>query len=248
MKCPKCGVDQSDFRSECVKCGLIFSRYRPPEEREMDYPPPREPLPSLPVRFMRYMLHTRDRIKPIYFTGRLLVLIFIAAWSVSFFQSSLESNYAGRSFMHLVNLPFHEAGHILFSPLGGVMQSLGGSLGQLIMPVTCMLVLLVKTRDTFGASMALWWTGESLLDMAPYINDASAMRLHLLGGNTGADAPYGFHDWNYILSELDMLSSHGTIARLAEAGGKALMGLAILWGLTVLIRQMRRLRRTKVKA
>lgn len=248
MRCPKCGVDQSDFRSECIKCGLIFSRYRPAEEREMPYPPPREPLPPIPVRIFRYLLHTPDRIKPFYFTGRVLVLVFVAAWSISFFESSIESNYAGTSFMHLVNLPFHEAGHIIFSPFGGVIRSLGGSLGQVMMPMTCMLVLMFKTRDNFGASMALWWTGESLLDMAPYINDATSMRLQLLGGNTGAGAPYGFHDWNYILSELDLLNSHETIARLAEAGGKALMGLALVWGLTILLIQMRRLRKTPERA
>ncbi len=240
MKCPKCGLEQGDFKSECMRCGLIFSRYRPPEERELRYPFWGEPRPPLTRRILEYLLHTRDSIKPIYFAGRLIIFLLILLWSVKFFESSIESNYVGRSFMHLVNMPFHEAGHLIFRPLGNLLHSMGGSLGQLIMPLTCALVLLIKTRDTFGASIALWWTGESLLDMAPYINDARVMSLQLIGNNTGASAPYGFHDWNYILTELGLLSHEGTIARLAEAGGKAVMALALIWGLSVLLRQMKR--------
>ena len=145
--------------------------------------------------------------------------------------------------MHLVNLPFHEAGHIVFLPFGKVLHSLGGSLGQVIMPLVCTLVLLIKTRDTFGTSICFWWTGESILDMAPYINDARSMSLPLLGGNTGASAPYGFHDWNFVLSELDLLKHDHLIANIAETTGKLFIVLALLWGLTILIKQSRRLKR-----
>lgn len=242
MKCPKCGLEQGDFKSECMRCGLIFSRYRPPEEREFKYPLEGMPRPPLPRRMLNYLLFTKDRIQPVYFAGRVIVFAAILLWSLKFFEASIESNYVGHSFMHLVNLPFHEAGHIVFSIFGRFMHSLGGTLGQIIMPVACTLVLLIKTRDTFGASMTLWWTGESLLDMAPYINDARTMSLQLLGGNTGASAPYGFHDWNYLLTEMNILDHERTLARLVEAGGKAVMALALLWGLVVLLKQMRRLK------
>ena len=241
MKCPKCGIRQEDGNVECVRCGLIFSRYKPPEDRNL----PRNchgKEVSRTGRVISYLFHTGDRVEPVYLLGRAMVFTLVAIWSISFLGSSIEGNYAGRSFMHLVNLPFHEAGHVIFRPFGSLLHSLGGSLGQLIMPLVCTGVLLVKTRDPFGASIALWWTGESILDMAPYINDALPMRLQLLGGNTGASAPYGFHDWNYILSELDLLREHETIARLAEAGGKTVMVIALLWGMAVLVRQALRLR------
>jgi hypothetical protein len=69
--------------------------------------------------------------------------------------------------LHLVNLPFHEAGHVIFSPFGRFMQVLGGTLGQLLMPTICMAVLLLRTREAFGAAVALWWLGENFMDVAP---------------------------------------------------------------------------------
>jgi hypothetical protein len=39
----------------------------------------------------------------------------------------------------------------------------------------------------FGAAVAIWWAGENLIDVAPYINDARELKLVLLGGKTGAE-------------------------------------------------------------
>ncbi len=241
MKCPKCLHEQDENNTECVKCGLIFSQYRPLDYQKLlaGSHSINSEKQSVLKRIISYMFYTKDNIELLYFIGRCIVFIFLFIWSLKFLQCSVESNYVGKSFMHLVNLPFHETGHIIFRPLGRVMHSLGGSLGQVIMPLICTLVLLIKTRDTFGASIGFWWTGESILDMAPYINDASRMNLQLLGGNTGVSAPYGFHDWNFILTELDLLKHDHLIAELAAAGGKILISISLLWGLIVLIRQFR---------
>ena len=103
----------------------------------------------------------------------------------AFIITPLETNYTGESFLHLINLPFHEAGHLLFIPLGRFMTVLGGTLGQILMPLVCLGTFLIKTRDLFGASVALWWTAESFMDIAPYINDARALDLMLLGRGYG---------------------------------------------------------------
>ncbi len=244
MNCPKCRLEQNDENRECLRCGLIFSRYKP---RDYDQIPGRKPScetenRSPLKRAVDYMFHTKDNIEIVYLIGRLIVFVFLFIWSMKFFGSSIESNYVGRSFMHLVNLPFHEAGHIVFRPLGRVMHSLGGSLGQVIMPLICTLVLLIKTRDTFGASIGLWWTGVSIMDLAPYIDDARSLSLQLLGGNTGISSPYGFHDWNFVLAELNLLKHDHLIADMAATGGKLIMSISLLWGLVLLIRQFRRLR------
>jgi len=97
-------------------------------------------------------------------------------------------------------------------------------------------------RDTFGASIGLWWTGESILDLAPYIDDARSMSMQLLGGNTGASSPYGFHDWNYILSELDILKHDHLLSDIAATGGKLIMSLSLIWGAVLLVRQFSRLK------
>ena len=143
--------------------------------------------------------------------------------------TSIESNVVGESFLHRVNLPFHEAGHIIFRPFGAFITSLGGTLGQLLMPLICMGVLLVKTRDPFGASVALWWLGENFLDIAPYMNDARAGQLPLLGGNFGHSAPYGFHDWEYLLTESGLLQYDHVLAKAVFAMGCAIMVLALMW-------------------
>jgi hypothetical protein len=106
----------------------------------------------------------------------------------------VASNAAGESFLNLINLPFREARHIFFLPFGEFVTSLRGTLGQLLMPLIATLVLLLQTRDPFGASVALWWFGENFFDIAPYINDARAGQLPLLGGKFGHSSPYGFHD------------------------------------------------------
>ena len=156
----------------------------------------------------------------------------------------METNYAGRSILHLVNLPFHEAGHIFFQIFGRWMTSLGGTLGQLLIPFVCLLVLLIKTRDPFGASVALWWLGESFMDIAPYINDARSGELMLLGGVTGKEADYGYHDWEFILSEVGLLRFDHLLARLAEGVGIVLMLTSFVWAGTILFRQYKTLKWT----
>jgi hypothetical protein len=145
----------------------------------------------------------------------------------------VESNAAGKSFLHLINLPFHEAGHVFFRPLGAFMTSLGGTLGQLLMPLIALLVLLLKTRDPFGAAVALWWLGENFLDIAPYINDARAGQLPLIGGNYGHSSPYGFHDWEYILTETGLLHLDQQLAQASHTLGALIMLLALGWGAAV---------------
>ena len=88
---------------------------------------------------------------------------------------------------------------------GQFIGSLGGTLGQLLVPVICGIALL-RRHDTFGASVCLWWFGENFLDIAPYMADARAGELPLLGGNYGKSSPYGFHDWEFILGETGLLA------------------------------------------
>ena len=39
----------------------------------------------------------------------------------------------------------------------------------------------LKQGDRFGAAVCAWWAGQNLLDVAPYIADARALQLVLLG-------------------------------------------------------------------
>ena len=99
---------------------------------------------------------------PIGLAGRALLFGLLALLTAGFLRSGLDAEHLGGSFLHLVNLPFHEAGHVLFSPFGQFMMTLGGSLLQVAVPIVCAVVFLTKTRDPFAASAAAWWAGQNL--------------------------------------------------------------------------------------
>lgn len=181
------------------------------------------------------------KINPLYFWGRCLVYILFFIAGVRLMVHLPSSEMAGQSFFHYVSLPFHEAGHIFFSILGRFMGVLGGSLMQVLVPVVCLAAFL-KRSDVFGASVALWWTGQNFIDMAPYINDARAQELMLLGGVTGQDVP-GYHDWNNILGQLGLLRLDHTLAYISHFFGALLIVAAFVWGGTILYMQYRNLDR-----
>jgi hypothetical protein len=141
----------------------------------------------------------------------------------------IATNEIGRSFLHNINLVFHEAGHVLFQPFGRLMMFLGGSLFQVLLPLILAGAFLLVNRDAFGASVCLWWTGQSLMDIAPYIADARALRLPLLSGGTGADSP-GTHDWANILRRLGLLNQDIQIATAVDLFGSILLILSLVWG------------------
>ena len=194
------------------------------------------PAPDKTNLIKELFLYVKPEINPFYFGGRVLFFLIILIWSWKFIFTPLESNYTGMSFMHMINLPFHEAGHIIFSPLGEFVSVLGGSMGQLLIPLICFLTFLIKTRDTFAASVSIWWLGESFMDLAPYINDARALQMILLGGVTGRDVP-GYHDWEYILIRLGWLEYDHTLANMAYSAGILLMLCSFAWAGYLLYKQ-----------
>jgi hypothetical protein len=182
-------------------------------------------------------LYVKPQINDVEFYMRVLLYAGFVIWGLYFVMLDMESNLIGDSFMHRINLVFHEAGHVLFRPFGYLMTYFGGSLFQVLMPLICLGTFLYK-RDTFAAAIMLWWTGQSLMDVAPYINDARDRVLPLLGGGTGADAP-GKHDWNNILLDLGWLEYDHSIASMTDSIGAMLLLLGLVWGGVVLYRQYR---------
>jgi hypothetical protein len=237
--CPKCQADRSEDETECAGCGIIFAKYRPQPVRLPD----RADVPALSesswrVTAKQWLIETDTTTDPMTFYGRAVVFLGLLWWGRIFIMTPLETNYTGESFLHLINLPFHEAGHLIFSPFGRFMMILGGSLGQVLMPLICLGTFLINTRDPFGASVALWWTAESIMDVAPYINDARDMELILLGGVTGKETDG--HDWNNLLTMTGLLNWDHRLAHLAYNIGILLMVASFAWGAVVLTRHYRR--------
>ena len=246
MKCPKCSFESGIQTKECPRCGIIFDKYinfvqngpadelfiSPSETNKIDKPP----------IFKDLFFYVKPETNPLILGSRILFFIIMLIWGLKFILNPLNSGYAMGSFWHLVNLPFHEAGHLVFRPFGRFMTSLGGSLSQLMIPLLCMVVFLLKARDTFGAAFALWWFGENFIDLAPYINDARSLTMPLLGGNTGRTSPYGFHDWEFILKESGLAHYDHALAHFAHRLGTILMIFALVWGGYILYKQYKSLK------
>ena len=120
-----------------------------------------------------------------------------------------------------VNLPIHEAGHIVFGMFGELVTAMGGSLFQIIVPAIFVGYFL-RRRDQHAASVALWWVAENFWYVATYVADARDQALPLVGG--------GEHDWAFILAELDVLRYDDRIAAIVRFVGIVLFAIAVLWG------------------
>ncbi|PLX48411.1 MAG: zinc ribbon domain-containing protein [Desulfobulbaceae bacterium] len=287
MKCPKCDFEQDDVLPECRQCGVIFAKFfkmpvQPIENRQghgrHDHDPDFDETP------LQRLLWPQRPQAMLALAARSLLLLFLLFLTIRFSFSAMQDGAAANSFLHLVNLPFHETGHIFFRPLGplisplkkvaseaearkneakkrslhgvnehfepnfddasasavgfqrAVMTSLVGTLAQILMPLICLFVLLFQTRDPCGGAVCLWWFGEDFQDIAPYIDDARSLSLPLLGGNFGYSSPYGFHDWQFILTELGLLRFDHVLARMAHLFGVVMMCLALGWGVLLVVK------------
>ncbi|MFN7963348.1 MAG: zinc ribbon domain-containing protein [Thermoanaerobaculia bacterium] len=245
MQCPKCGFEQEEGGAECARCGVIFARLAELAEGEEGlYRPAPKPPAEPAFRWQELLFEEAGELTPAKFWGRAALFAVLVVWGGRLAFSSLASNRVGESFLHLVNLPFHEAGHVIFGFLGDFLHTLGGTLGQLLIPAICLGTLLLRQRDPFGASVALWWLGENFLDIGPYVADARAGRLMLLGGVTGRDAP-GYHDWENLLGRLHLLDWDERLGALSYNFGRLVMLAALLWAAELLSRQWRELRRSQ---
>lgn len=143
----------------------------------------------------------------------------LAVWTLSFMRTPLAPDI-NESFLHLPNLIFHEAGHIIFSPFGRFLTVLGGSLMQCLVPVIAAIAF-IRQEEPFSAAICGWWAGQNLVDLAPYIADARALQMVLIGGKTGAEVEG--HDWEYILTQLGVTHLDQGIGRTAFALGVVIM-------------------------
>lgn len=118
-----------------------------------------------------------------------------------------------------VNLVIHEAGHFVFRPFGEFMMIAGGSLFQVIMPALFVGYFLYLTKF-YSAALVLFWVGESMLNVSIYAGDSLALQLPLLGGEDT------IHDWNYLLSALNLLPATAKIAGAIRLLGTIVIALA----------------------
>ncbi|MEW5847645.1 MAG: hypothetical protein AB2A00_02485 [Myxococcota bacterium] len=248
--CPRCGHNGNVGGAvECARCGVVFHRFlqrqaqqaeREPPPPEMIEAPPSEPQTE-PHGVMELFLWVPPHINALNFWARLATWTVLLGWSGWFLGTSWKRADIMESFLHRVDLVFHEAGHIFFAPFGQLMMFLGGSLMQCLVPLLCAGSFLWR-RNPFAAAACLWWLGQNLLDLAPYVGDARLMSLPLIGewSDDAIDARAERHDWHNILRLLGWLKRDDQLANAFAVGGWTTMALALTWGALVLRKQFPR--------
>lgn len=246
MICPKCSFEQVDGLPACPRCGVIFAKLKGARDRavsgETGTAAPAGPATTVGLLSRLREQATAMPAEPVVVTmGRGILLALMLVWGWRLTTASIASGYAADSPLHLVHLPFHEAGHVIFGLLGiRFITVLGGTLGQLLVPII-VICAFVGRRDPFGGSVGLWWLGHSFMDVAIYANDARAGELMLLGGVTGKEVE-DYHDWEVMLGKMGWLAYDHQIARLLYAAGAILIVVAVAWGGLLLWQQLRQKR------
>jgi hypothetical protein len=194
-------------------------------------------------RLWRALWYVPETVDAASFYGRCAALALSVAWGIWCLRQPWQTGTIGMSFLHNIDLPFHEFGHVLFRPFGTWMMFLGGSLFQCLLPLLLGAVFIVQQRQPFSAATCLWWAGENLLDVAPYIGDARSLSLQLIGEATEeiAKARAERHDWHNILGMIGALDHDHALAQTAWTLGASFMLLAWTWGALLLWRQRERL-------
>ena len=151
---------------------------------------------------------------------RLALALLLVWWTLR-----LASTPSGACFLDLVNLAFHEAGHLFCTPFGSTVHYLGGTLGQLAVPVAVGLSFVVRRGQMPGAAFGCWWLGESLHNVSVYMADARELALPLVGG--------GDHDWNELFFRFGVLDGPSVtrISSAAHLAGVVIMVAGLAWTL-----------------
>ena len=141
---------------------------------------------------------------------------------LAFWTACLMADPARGCLLDLVNLAFHEAGHLFLTPFGSTLHYLGGTLGQLAVPgLLAGYFLRAGQGRPMGAAVCAWWFGENLVNISVYMADARDLALPLVGG--------GDHDWNELFYRFGLLGQDNV--RMVSAGTRGFGNLVMLLGL-----------------
>jgi hypothetical protein len=246
--CPKCGYQRlpndADPYLECPRCGIVFAKYEKYHQAVAVMPAPAEApvdvvdegLPTGPWYLSLYdqLMELPEQPDSTKLGAQALILVVMVVWGVRLISYKVMTAEIMNSFWHLVDLPIHEFGHVLFRPFGEWMMYLGGSLFQCLLPALIGIAFIWKMRNPFGAAFCLWWTAENVLDVAPYIYDAKLMALPLVGewNDEVAEMHVLRHDWHNILLPFHAVDSAWMLGNLAHMFGAVLMVLSWVWAST----------------
>jgi len=146
------------------------------------------------------------------------IALSIISASYFFYHAFLPEQWA---FFDGVDLIIHEAGHTIFMFFGNFFHVLGGTIIQLLAPLS-FVIYFVSTRQQFSSALTSFWLGQSLINVSVYAKDAIVQQLPLLGGASTT------HDWNFIFSSLGLLPHSIFIAKIIYGTGFSILAIAFI--------------------
>jgi len=135
-------------------------------------------------------------------------------------------------FIHLILLYIHEAGHLFFSVFGKTIGILGGSINQILAPIVWYFV--AKREGSSLSSVAMFFTGVSIVDVSIYVKDAELLLLPLIGGLSKAH-----HDWKNLFDGWGMIEWSFPIGETMFWSGMILAAAGLYLGIKNVISEYR---------
>lgn len=119
----------------------------------------------------------------------------------------------------LVDLGFHELGHLVTYWLPDMVTAAMGSVAQVAVPAGLAMYFYVRD-EMASACFLVAWSGSSLRNVAVYMADAPFERLQLIGGD---------HDWAAIFHQFDKMDWAVPVAGLVGFFGLLTIVAAAAW-------------------
>jgi len=144
------------------------------------------------------------------------------AW-LCFYALFLLYAFADRSGFLIVdylNLIIHEGGHFFFSWFGNTIMILGGTIGELLVPLLCAIYFFCQ-RETTGFAFSTYWLFENFPYIGTYMADARSAALPLVGSEES--------DWTILFGQWGLLAEDQKIGAIMRTLGWLGMLATMTW-------------------
>ena len=143
---------------------------------------------------------------------------FVFIVSLLFFGLFLYGLLRDMEMPHLIDIVFmqiHAGGHALFRVFGLTPAVAGGTFLQLFVPFALGFYF-IRQRQPLGVALCLFFFFEQLLPVARYMADAQVQQLPWMSIGRYESL---IHDWNYLFTQLGVLSYDTVIAGIVRSIG-----------------------------
>jgi hypothetical protein len=127
---------------------------------------------------------------------------------------------SGFLILDYANLIIHEGGHFFFSWFGDTIRILGGTLGELMVPLLCAVYFFFQ-RETTGFAFSMFWFFENFPYIGTYMADARTSALSLVGSDES--------DWTILFTQWNLLAQDQKIGATMRTLGYLGMLATGLW-------------------